>query len=404
MTGGTSNKKIMIDLDYIAQDTSFIYPLYSEEGKLLLKEREVLSAARIKSIREKYGPRLYYNVPENGENGISPGAYRKAFNDTKKIMDNVLVTGKFSPDAYKKSEEIISEILEDLNKNEKNALRLLREMHSFDEYLYRHAINVGLLTAFLTKKERIYGEKELKSVIIGAYLSDVGKIKMEKEILIKPGKLSREEEIQMKLHPQLGYNILKVLENADPVVLQTILFHHERYDDEGYYNLPYDTLPSSPKIVSICDMYDALTSPRPFRQAYTPAEAMKIITNTIDKKYDRQLVKDFINMAGKILNNSQNFFRRGDFCMLNTGEIAIITDFGRWDVLSPKVIVFARYENSPGKSSIKFFNTPLEIDLEKDLNRKLDGIIVHDNLILAIKTKLKEKKMLLEYLYSSIDE
>lgn len=403
-TGKDNFKKVIIDLDYIMPDTTFIYPLYSSDDEKVLEEREPLTASKIKLIKEKCGPKIFYYLPDKGSGSLSENVYKKAYNDTKSILNEVLSTEKFTRDAYKKSEELITELIEDLDPNQLDALHLLKDIRSYDEYLYNHSINVGMLTAVMARKKRLYQEKDLKSVVIGAYLCDVGKIKMEKDVLNKPDRLNSDEMLKMKLHPQMGYNILKVLDDIDPVVLQTILFHHERFDDEGYYNLPYETLPSSPKIVSICDMYDALTSPRPFRKAYTSSGALKVITNSIDKKFDRQLISDFINMAGGVLNNFQAFYRRGDFCILNSGEIAIITGFGKWDVLKPPVIVFSRMENTQGNSSLRFFQNPIEIDLAKDMNRKMDGIIMHPRLIEAIKVKLKDKKILLDYLYSSIPD
>ncbi|HPS59082.1 MAG TPA: HD domain-containing protein [Spirochaetota bacterium] len=401
MAESRNTQKVSIDLDYITADTSFVYPLYSPDGKKLLEEREVLSAGKIKNIRELYGSKLYYYLPGDRRTMVSGQIYHKAWNHTKKVLDGILTTEKFTSDAYKRTEEIINDIIEELKAKEMAVLTLIKDMRSFDEYLYNHSINVGMLTALLAQKKRIYKESEIKKVVIGAYLSDVGKMKLEKEVFNKPDKLSENELIRMRLHPQDGYNMLKGIREVDPVVLQTILFHHERFDDEGYYGLPYETLPSSPKIVSICDMYDALTSPRPFRKAYTASGALKIITSTIDKKYDRQLVSDFVNMAGSVLNNSQSFYRKGDFCQLNTGEISVISEIGSWDILKPKVIVFARFENSQNGSSLRFFNNPIEVDLSKDMNRKMDGILMHPKIIEAIKMKLKDKKMLLDYLYSS---
>lgn len=396
-----NSQKVSIDLDYITADTSFVYPLYSEDGKKLLDEREVLSAAKIRYIRGVYGSKVYYYIPGGSDGLVSGRIYHKAWNHTKKVLDEILSTEKFTPDAYKRTEEIINDIIEELKSKEMSILTLIKDMRSFDEYLYNHSINVGMLTALLAQKKRLYHGPEFRKVVIGAYLSDVGKMKLEKEVFNKPDKLTEEELIRMRLHPQDGYNMLKGIDQVDPVVLQTILFHHERFDDEGYYGLPYDSLPSSPKIVSICDMYDALTSPRPFRQAYTPSGALKIITGTIDKKYDRQLVTDFVNMAGSVLNNSQSFYRRGDFCQLNTGEVSVVSEIGTWDILKPKVIVFARFENIENRSTLRFFNNPIEVDLAKDMNRKMDGIMMHPKIIEAVKMKLKDKKMLLDYLYTS---
>ena len=400
----SANKKVTVNLDYLMPDTSFVYPLYSEDGEKLLEEREILTSFRIKSIRERYGNKIYYSLPDD-ESGIIPEYLAaKALGKTKEVFDEMNYLDKLSPEAYKKSAELIDEILEHLSSTELKAIRLLKDVKNFDDYLYYHSINVGMLTALLVKKRRKYSAGEIKHVVLGAYLCDLGKIKLEKSLLSKPGKLSSDELVKIKLHPQLGYNILKDLDDIDPIVLQTILFHHERYDDEGYYGLPYESLPSSPKIVSICDTYDALTSPRPYRQAYSTSEALKLIVNLIDQKFERSMVGDFLNSMASLLNNSQTFYKKGDFCILNTNELALISNIGAKDVLKPGVIVFARYQKEGEKLSMKFYQHPIEVDLMNDINRYLNNLIVNKKVVDAVREKLVDRRMLLDYLYVPIDE
>jgi HD-GYP domain-containing protein (c-di-GMP phosphodiesterase class II) len=404
MVKNSDKNRVVIDLDYIMPDTSFVYPIFSSNGEKLLNEREVLTAQKIKFIKEKCGNKVYYSPPEKEGGVLTDYVYNRAFNKTKEVMDAVLHTDKFTKDGYKKSEELVIELLDQLNLKEISVLNLLKDIKSFDEYLYYHSINVGLLTALMVKRKRKFNKEETRNIVLGAYLSDLGKVKLEKAVLDKPDKLNEDELMKMHLHPQIGYNIVKSLEDINPIVLQTILFHHEQFDDEGYYSLPYETLPSSPKIVSICDMYDALTSLRPFRQQYSPSEAMKIILNSTDKKFDRELVSDFLNGMGSLLNNSQFFYRKGDFCILNTNEVALISDVSKLDIMKPKVMVFARYDYSGEKATIRFYENPIEVDLMKDLNRKLDSIIMHQKLVEAIRKRLVEKKTLIDYLYMALPE
>ena len=398
------SKKIVVDLDYVMPDTVFVHPIFSIQGEKLLNEREILTGLKIKSIREKYGSKVYYSLSDD-EAGIIPDyLITRAFSQTKGVMDDILHNERLTKDDYKKSEDLIEEIIEQLDSREIKVINLLKDIKSFDNYLYHHSLNVGLLSALLVKKRRKYSSNEVKNVGLGAYLSDLGKIKLEKNVLNKPERLSDEELMEVKLHPQYGYNIVKSIDDISPVVLQTILFHHERFDDEGYYNLPYESLPPSPKVVAICDTYDALTSPRPFRQSYSPSEAMKLIVNSIDTKFDRQLVSDFINSMGFNLNNSQSFYKKGDFCILTTNEIAIITELGNKDLLKPKVIVFAKYVKSGQKMSINYYNHPIEVDLVMDLNRNLSNIVVNQKLIDAIRARLVEKRTLVDYLFTTLPE
>jgi hypothetical protein len=131
---------------------------------------------------------------------------------------------------------------------------------------------------------------------------------------------------------------------------------------------------------------------------------MKLIVNSIDTRFDRQLVSDFINSMGFNLNNFQSFYRKGDFCILNTNEIAIITDLGSRDLLKPKVMVFSKYVKTGPKVAINYYNHPIEVDLMKDLNRNLSNIVVNQKFIDAIRTRLIEKRSLVDYLFTTLPE
>jgi len=396
---GENSKKIAIDLDYVIPDTAFIYPVFSPAGEKLLKEGEALTGQKIKTIKEKYGSKVFYYIPEE-DTGMMPGyIYTGAIIKTRELMDAVIRTDKLTRDGYNRSEELIGEILKQLHSKELSSVSLLKNIRNFDEYPYCHSINVSFLTALMVKMKKKFSPEDVKNIALGAYLADIGKVKLEKTILDKPAGLNDGELIKVHLHPQLGYNIVKALENINPIVLQTILFHHEQYDDDGYYNLPYSSLPSSPKITSICDMYDALTSSRPFRDAFSPSGSMKIILNSTDKKFDRELVSDFLNGMGPLLNNSQYFYRRGDFCILNSNEVCLISDISKIDIMTPKVMIFARYDYSGENATIRFYSSPIEVDLAKDEHRKLESIVIHKKLADALRMKLIEKKTLIDYLY-----
>lgn len=400
MNEQTNSRNVVVDLDYVMPDTVFINPVYSMHGEKLLNEKEILTALKIKLIRERYGNKVFFYLPDKEAGIVSDSLIKRAFNQTKTLIDDILYYEKLSVDSYKKSEELVEEIIEQLNPGELHIVNLLKDMKTYDNYLYYHSLNVGFLSALLLKKRKKYSCNDMKNVVLGAYLSDLGKIKLEKTMLNKPGRLTEEQLTEVKLHPQHGYNIVKTLENINPVVLQTILFHHERFDDEGYYNLPYETLPLPPKVVAICDAYDALTSIRPFRGAYTPADAMKIIFNSSESIFERSIVSDFLNSMCFYLNNSQSFYRKGDFCILNTNEIAIITELSKRDILKPRVMVFAKYSKSGEKVSMNFYNNPIEVDLMIDMNRSLASFVTNKKLISGITLKLMEKRLLTDYLIS----
>ncbi|MGQ9844510.1 MAG: HD-GYP domain-containing protein [Spirochaetota bacterium] len=174
--------------------------------------------------------------------------------------------------------------------------------------------------------------------------------------------------------------------------LKRLLFHHERYNNNGYYGLPYDNLPIYPKIIGLCDIYDALTSKRPFRSAIEPSNALKAILNAINQQFDYQLINIFINKLGPILNNTQSFYTHNDICELNTQELAIIKDFGINDMLKPKVIIFCKFQRDGEQLLARFYEKPLEIDLSQDPNNGyMIKIINNYKQLQSIQKKLEEK-------------
>jgi HD-GYP domain-containing protein (c-di-GMP phosphodiesterase class II) len=286
---------------------------------------------------------------------------------------------------------VIEEIVSDLNSAEIEAIQLLKDLQSHDEYLYSHAVNVGVLTAIFSKLIGSVSMDDIKNYALGAFLLDIGEMKIDPQLLSKEGKLSVSEMQKMKRHPQLGYEILKGISGISPVVLQTVLFHHEKYNNRGYYNMPYENLPLPPKVVSVCDVYDALTSPRPFRIEVSPSKTLKIIFNLMANHFDTRLVHLFINKMGPMLNNTQSFYARNDILELNTEELAMVKDFGIVDSLRPKILVFCKFERTQNRLSVRFYDRPIEIDLQKDASRKIAKFINDDHQISAIRSKLQER-------------
>ena len=399
MTKMSENKRIVINLEYIMPNRSFVYPIYSFDGEKLLDVQEILTAQKIKAITEKYGSKVYYFASDDVGMPEFNNIYSSFVKKTQKMFEGISRSASITDVDYKNSEEMVSALIRDLDNKEITTAAFFKEMKNIDDYIFYHSVNVSLLTAMVLKRKRKHSNDNIKDIALGAFFSDLGMLQLDKQIFDKPDKLSKDEFLTIRSHPQVGYNILKTVNNANPLVLQSVLFHHEQFDDEGYYGIPYETLPAAPKLVSICNTYDALTSPRPYRQAYSPAVAMKLIINAINSQFDYQLVSDFINSVGLVLNNSHLFYRKGDFCILNTHEICLISEISEVDFLRPKVIVFARYEHSEKNIKTKFYDHPVEIDLLNDSNRRIASLVVRQELTDALRTKLIEKKTLVDYLY-----
>lgn len=121
-------------------------------------------------------------------------------------------------------------------------------------------------------------EHELEALRWGAYLHDLGKVATPDAILHKPGKLDSDEWLVMRQHVSAGYQVAHQLNFLPLATLDTVLYHHERWDGQGYpHRLTEEAIPLTARIFSICDVYDALTSPRPYKAAWSHEEALSEI-------------------------------------------------------------------------------------------------------------------------------
>jgi HD-GYP domain-containing protein (c-di-GMP phosphodiesterase class II) len=387
-------QKVKINIDYLRPNSKIIYALYSIDGTKIHDDRVVLTPQKLDLIKNEYG-NIIYALKVNKKGIISQKNLDSALNKSKEIIEEIATTEKLTKRAYNEAEKVIDNIISDLDSSEIEAINLLKNLKSYEEYVYQHSVNVGILAAVFARLKG-FSDDEIKFLTLGAYLLDIGLTKIDKYLLKKDSKYTVSEMQKMKQHPQFGYEIIKNISGIDKIVLQTVLFHHEKHNYKGYYQLPYDLLPISPKIVSICDIYDALTTPRPYRHSVSPTNALRFLVNSIDIHFDYDLISDFINHLSPLLDNTQSFYKKNDFCELNTKELAMIMDFSLKDYLKPRVMVFCKFQKKRDSISVKFYDNPEYINLEDDNKRLLTKIIDNKKHINAIRAKLMSKGLILE--------
>jgi len=140
---------------------------------------------------------------------------------------------------------------------------------------------------------------ELNELGLGALLHDIGKMKTPLEVLNKPGKLTPDEFEIMKTHPLDGFDLLRRDENISSEVLTIVKSHHERLSGDGYPDkLSENNISYYTKIVSITDVYDAVTSDRVYHDGMTPHEALKKLYEWMPGNFDFELMKTFIRTIG----------------------------------------------------------------------------------------------------------
>ena len=166
-----------------------------------------------------------------------------------------------------------------------------------DPNLNGHSRHVQEITMLFYK----YLPKDIRSTInpvsleYAALMHDVGKLGVPESILNKPAKLDADEWAIMKKHPKVGIKILKPLKTFDKIS-GWILYHHERIDGNGYYNVKAEDIPMAAKIIAIADTYSAITMRRSYKNPRTHEDAIKIITDVAGTQLDKTLVDIFITI------------------------------------------------------------------------------------------------------------
>ncbi len=167
----------------------------------------------------------------------------------------------------------------------------------FDSTTYQHSLNVAHLSIQLMKQSRYEYDEVL--IYYAGLFHDIGKSIMPLTVLKKENKLTRDEFNQIKEHAKQGFRILQKYKFPSDVLFAALL-HHEKYDGSGYpIGFVGKEIPVIARIVNICDVFDALTSDRPYRKAYPIEEAIQIMENT-KEQFDPELIDIFITKVASI--------------------------------------------------------------------------------------------------------
>lgn len=173
------------------------------------------------------------------------------------------------------------------------AIAALAKLKKADEASFLHSLSVSVLMIAFGRSIKL-AEPMVHELAVGGLLHDIGKVAIPASILRKPGKLTESETLEIQKHPVCGFEMLKRFGQASREILEITLFHHERYDGTGYpRRLKGEEIPFTARLAAVCDVYDALTSIRPYKRAFSQAEAMSIMINA-KGHFDPELLRAFV--------------------------------------------------------------------------------------------------------------
>jgi HD-GYP domain-containing protein (c-di-GMP phosphodiesterase class II) len=174
-----------------------------------------------------------------------------------------------------------------------SSIPTLLSLSSHNYYTFTHCVNVAVFGIGLWQFIGLESPSELREFALGAILHDVGKCEIADEILNKPGKLTDEEFDFIQTHPRKGYELMQG--QVSDVALDIILHHHERYDGTGYPDkIAGNAISDNSKVAIIADVYDALTTNRPYGNARDPFQAMLLMKEKMVGHFEQQKFVSFI--------------------------------------------------------------------------------------------------------------
>lgn len=205
------------------------------------------------------------------------------------------------------------------------------DLRSYDDYTYAHSVNVAVLCCAIGMGLEM-SERDLNDLVTAALLHDLGKLFVPTEILHKPGHLTPEEYQIMKLHSTKSYELICDRTDISENVKQAVLGHHENYDGSGYpQGLRGEEQSLLVRVLHVADVYDALTARRPYKQSYSPYEAVEYLMGACGIMFDQSVVEVFLEYIP--------LFPKGSKVSLSDGRNAIICQNTSGHNLRPMVIL-----------------------------------------------------------------
>jgi putative nucleotidyltransferase with HDIG domain len=324
---------------YTVEELRHLVELLGQESKGIDvgQELERRGVAHILVVKEGVDEEQEAEEAEKREKVDRVGAgaiYSRALQTTRKIFQEARL-GKVPSlsEVHRAVEDVVTGILKG-----KHPLMALTMIKSYDEYLFNHSVNVGILTMALGESLGLDGTS-LRELGLGALLHDLGKIRIPEAVIRKPRDLTEEEWQLIKSHPEEGVRMLQQMGVRSEIALRVVKEHHVRFDRKGYPTLGdgEDVHPYT-MIVTISDSYDAMTTVRPYQRAFEPSQAIARMKSLSGSVFDPEMLDRFVEMLG--------IYPPGTAVRLSTGEIGVVTRPGTEDSARPWVRIIQDREGN----------------------------------------------------------
>ncbi|MBU0701421.1 HD-GYP domain-containing protein [bacterium] len=253
----------------------------------------------------------------------------------------------------KEVKRLIKNMVEEIIANQDAMLNLIK-IKSHDEYTFSHSVNVCMIAILIGVRYQLPIDS-LEELAFGAMLQDLGKIMVPDEILFKLGRLNEKELEEIKKHPLYSQQILSENSRIGELPKKIAYQHHERWHGQGYpQRISGENIELLARITAIADVYDALTTDRPYRKKFLPYDAVRLIVSRADDEFYADAVRAFVE--------SVSIYPLGSLVKLNTEEVGMVIKINRKAIVRPTIRILF---NPSGN----IMEEPINIDLIKDRER-----------------------------------